>query len=976
MATVAATPFRTPSGCFPYPFWQGVAAEEASVNKREMAVAQVTVELLGPIRALVDGHQIEISSAPQRLLLTALALRPGTTVSVDRLIEYVWGEHLPKDPRAALQVAVSKLRSAVGSEAITTGEDGYKLAGNVATDLADVEAVVRRSAPSVADLERALNRWRGDALAGVSESAPLGPDRVRIDHLRTELRRRLLDRRVHEGSASDVLPELAAEIAADPLDEQLAIVYMEALLAMDNATGAARHASRFRKMLWDECGLEPGHRFQDLEDVTLGGVTSPVLDRSIKLPAPHELVGRADALASLDRLVEESHLTTVVGPGGVGKTSLVAVWSENRPAVRAVELHHLSTSDDVMASIADQLGIRGRSSDAHQAVLDRLAATDTTLIIDNCEHLLHDVRCLVEEVRRWAPRVQVICTSRRPLGLHGEQVIRLGALRVPDPEARPSEIREADAVRLFAQRVQHADPSIRLTDEEIRTAARICVDLDGLPLAIELAAARVPVFAIDQLHDRLVSDISILDHGEGRHRSLTSVLEWSMGLLNAESRTLLANSAIFEQDFELDDLQTVAGAPHSSAAFASLVEASLVVRVANSRPVRYRLQVPTRAHVLQMLPRPDGLNRRFVEWGKALAAGLAEPESLSTQGLERLVAHVANLRGVLRAAHALGDRAATFGIGTNLGKIAYFAGNAELYSLVQAAADVSDSEPAGAGALAASARAASMQGAWDLATHRAEAALQAAPDNPDTHMALHALAIVAYYAGDYGRARDLYRRIADNGAVADPWRILAALEQGAAIARGFDRAEGQAVTASALEQSESRGFDPLTAWGTYVLGSTHLPDEPEVALALFKRAMSSATGDRIVGQLAGVGRIAALILNGEDDRARAETPNLINRLALEGNQTHVLALARLVGVLALRMGLCDTAALIAAIVDTSEAAPRSSSTVEASMELDAVRSQFDASALEAFDRRARALDFPAVLTVLRDALTAGAERDR
>ncbi len=896
----------------------------------------VVVEVLGPLQVVMDGTVHEVRSTPQRLVLTSLALETGGTVSVAKLIDVVWGEDPPKNPRGALQVVVSKLRRVIGAETILTDPVGYRLADGVSTDVARVEELLE--SPGRDELEQALALWRGEALAEVGEGSELGPERVRLRALRRRIELDLLAERLRRDDPEALLPELEASAAVEPFNERVALLQVEALHRTGRSAEAAKAAAEFRKRLAEASGLSPSVAFEVLEADVLSG---SALDRpltGVRLPSPPVLLGRARDLTRLENLTQANWLTTVVGPGGVGKTSLVSVWSDNRSDATAVELHHMADGGDVAANIAHQIGLEARGSDPRQALLDHLATVSPVLVLDNCEHVISAVRDLVEAIRRWAPTARVVCTSRQRLGIHGEQVMQLEPLLVPKPGM---ETTKTDAVRLFAERASQANPDIEIGDDQLAAVAAICRAVDGLPLAIELAAARAPIFGVEELAHRVESDIGVLEQGGGRHRSLGAVLDWSIGLLDPEAAQVLVTSALFDGNFRVESLEATHGDADVVPPLGRLVESNLVLRVAGNGPARFRLHVPTRLHVVASQQRPDGVERRFVEWARRLVVGLSDQIGFPGEGVarDRAFKELANIRGAVRIALSSGDTPPALAIAEGLGTGAYTAGNAELYSIIEMVAEAvePDHGVAAVGPLAASARAASMQGRWHVARARAEAASGMFEEVPESyHMAEHALAVAAYYAGDYQEAERRYQQISTDVRVALPWRLTAEFERGAAIARGGDVAGGRVVTATALEQAEAEAGETVVAWGTYVLGSIELVPNPDEALRMFDLALERAEASRagLAKQLAGVGRVVALYRGRRYEAAAAAVPAVLDELGRHGNRTHLLSLARVVCLLALEQADIGSASALAAAIAQEDSAPSASAVVDATPEFD------------------------------------------
>jgi predicted ATPase/DNA-binding winged helix-turn-helix (wHTH) protein len=406
-------------------------------------------------------------------------------------------------------------------------------------------------------------------------------------------------------------------------------------------------------------------------------------ERCVEVPAPVGLIGREQELAQLRRTLVSSRLVSLVGPGGVGKTRLAAATAESLAArfadgVHVVELVSLADARRVPEAVARTLrlpalsgrvedGARARGVDERalaRSIDERALARACTplavlIVLDNCEHVLGAVRSLVECLLEAAPRVVVLATSQEPLGLRDEQVLRLQGLRCGDAVAGAQ---PAPAVQLFATRAGAVDASFRLDEGNAGAVAEICRRLEGLPLALELAAARVPLLGAAGVLQRLDQQLKLLTRGSAdapeRHQTLRAAMQWSHGLLDATQKTVFRRLAVFADSFTLPGAQAVAGDGEIDEwmvldALDALVAKSLVQVVQTGTPKRARLLATARAFALERLEESGeygATQRRHAGWVHRVfeqAAPVVQDEPLR-RWLDALWPEVHDLRAALR----------------------------------------------------------------------------------------------------------------------------------------------------------------------------------------------------------------------------------------------------------------------------------------------------------------------------------------
>lgn len=591
----------------------------------------VRYRVLGTTQALrPDGTPVPLGGARLRALLTVLALRPGRAVPGALLVEEVWAGDPPADAPGALQALVGRLRRALGPGAVESADGGYRLAAS--TDDVDLHRFTRLTGEGVqalADgdpakaalvLDDALALWQGPPLADLPDRAA---EAARWAARRLDARRARLTAALALDGAEGALPELTALCAAHPLDEPLQALRLRALRDTGRPAEALAAYADVRRLLADRLGTEPGPELRALHAELLhdAPATPTPPAPSTADPAPSappraagnlrarltSFVGRDDDLGAVRDALAGARLVTLLGPGGAGKTrlSLEAGDSLNGTLPDGVWLAELAPVEapadpaDVAQAVLTAVGaretvLRGAGAEEMRAVTERpddpvtrlvehCARRRMLLLLDNCEHVVDAAARLVEELLARCPGLGVLATSREPLGVPGELLTPVGPLTEPH------------ALRLLADRGAAVRPGFDAADDP-EAAAEICRRLDGLPLAIELAAARLRLLTPRQIADRLDDRFRLLTSGSRtvlpRQQTLRAVVDWSWGLLDDTERGVLQRLSVFTGDCDLDAAEAVCGpaAPDVLGTLGSLVDKSLVVAApAGGDGMRYRL---------------------------------------------------------------------------------------------------------------------------------------------------------------------------------------------------------------------------------------------------------------------------------------------------------------------------------------------------------------------------------------------------
>lgn len=533
----------------------------------------VQVRVLGPLEVIVDGEAVTVGGARLRALLVRLALEAGRFVAVESLARPLWPEHGPVDPVHAVQSLVSRLRRTLPEEVVRQGPGGYRLdVPPEAVDATRFERLAGEGRRALRDgdpgtaaelLREALTLWRGEPLLDVLDESYAEPVVVRL----RELRLGAVEDRVAAdlGTGRELgssMAELEELVAAHPLRERLRDLRIRALHGQGRQAEALSAYEDFRRLLADELGADPGPDLQATHLMVLqggGGATSPEPRGNLRAPLT-SFVGRTRERALIAERLREGRLVTLVGPGGVGKSRLAAkaageLADEFPGGGWLVELAPVTDPAELVRTVAGTLGTAAAPATVAQPrdQMSRLAeafpAAETLIVLDNCEHLIEASARFAEDLLGRCPQLRILATSREPLGVLGEALCPVPPLS------------SADAAQLFVDRAQALRPGVAEADDGAVT--EICGRLDGLPLAIELAAARLRFLPPDQLAVRLDDRFRQLTGGSRtampRHRTLHAVVAWSWELLTDDERRAAERLAVFPGTFTPEAAARVSG---------------------------------------------------------------------------------------------------------------------------------------------------------------------------------------------------------------------------------------------------------------------------------------------------------------------------------------------------------------------------------------------------------------------------------
>jgi predicted ATPase/DNA-binding SARP family transcriptional activator len=594
--------------------------------------------VLGPLELQVAGQSVPVGGPKQRTLLALLLLRPNQVFPRDELVEELWAGKPPSTAVNALQGYVSDLRQAFstvevpgfGPERLVTRAPGYLLQlepGELDLEvferlLSEATRAVkdRRPAAAAAKLREALDIWRGSPLAEFS-SEFLHAERSRLEELRLTALEDRIDAELALGRHTELVGEITGLVAEHPLRERLRGQLMVALYHAGRQADALDVYWSTRTTLVDELGIEPSVTLQRLhqailrQDPSLEPALAPpqAAARRIDVPAPTvPLVGRESELADSRRILgaDDVRLLTLTGPGGVGKTRLSieiarTLAEDFDDGAAFVALDSLREADLVIPTIGRALGLaKPGDVDALDELDDYLRDRNLLLALDNLEQLL-DAAPALGRLLAGAPRLKLLVTSRAPLRLAGEHEFRLAPLPVPAESLRsPSALLEIPSVALFVQRAQAANRDFSLTNGNAAAVAEICSRLEGLPLSLELAAARVKLLTPESLLERLSDRLAVLTAGPrdapARHEALTATIEWSYELLDREHQQLFDRLAVFAGGFTLEAAEAVCGdTPDILDGVGALVDDSLLLPAAADE--RFRMLDTIREYAVRRL---------------------------------------------------------------------------------------------------------------------------------------------------------------------------------------------------------------------------------------------------------------------------------------------------------------------------------------------------------------------------------------
>jgi len=592
----------------------------------------VHVRLLGPVDA-VDRHgQIDLGGRKQRTLVALLAAHDRQRVSIDRCIDALWGDSPPEAAVHSLQTYASNLRRLIDpgrSGLLESGEDGYRLL--IETDVERFESAIVSDDRDAETLVDALDLWRGPPLGDINDDSWARGFVARWEQLRIRAIGDLALSRLATGEAEAVVVDMESAVADHPYHEAFWGHYMTALYQTGRQTEALRAFTRLKTVLGEELGIEPSAELVALEERVL--LHDPDLARTVatpnNLPADMStLVGRDSDIVDVLDALDESRLVTLSGSGGVGKTRLGisaarAALASYPDGVWFVDLARIESGQLVLPAIAQPLDVEPPAlRPLGEALADAIGKHKLLFVLDNCEHVIDAAAAAAALLLSRCANIRILATSREVLQITGEIAWRVPSLTVPDVSSGVQAIAASTAVDLFIQRARAVHPTFRLTGSNARQVASVCRHLDGIPLAIELAAARTRTHTPEELDQRLGDTFDVLRGGGRdvlpRHRTLRATIEWSYDHLDGADTAFFDQLGIFVGGFTAAAAAAVTGLTMDEVLDATdgLVARSMLQPIPGPQR-RVRLLESLRHFALERLEdsgRLGELRTRHLEW--------------------------------------------------------------------------------------------------------------------------------------------------------------------------------------------------------------------------------------------------------------------------------------------------------------------------------------------------------------------------
>ncbi len=829
--------------------------------------------ILGDVEALADGQRLDIGAARQRCVLVALLIDVNRLVPTDQLIDRIWSDELPHKARNSLAGYLSRLRQAVARDGVEIARQpgGYVLTTDpLSIDLHCFRELTRKARaatdPVEADglFDKALAMWRGIPFASL--------DTPWMNDVRTALEAERLavvldgnDAGLRVGRHGELLPQLAAMAPYHPLDERLAGQLMLAQFRCGRQADALETFRAMRERLVEELGTDPGPALRQIHQQILDGDPG----HHVRPPAPRvtstttrprggvprrvtSFVAREDDITRVAGALAESPLVTLMGVGGVGKTRLaleVAGRLEGQfdDGACFCELAPLEDGSAVGHAVAAALRLQQQQGLGIEAtVIEFLRTHRLLLVVDNCEHVLPAAARLVDQVVRQCPHVAVLATSREALGVEGERISPVSPLPVED------------ATTLFAERAKAGRPDFDLRHEPVGAVAEICRRLDGLPLAIELAAARMRAMTSLDVARRL-DGLRLLSGGardaSPRQQSLVATIDWSYRLLTDAEQALFMRLSVFAGGFDLEAAHSVCGADDDTEddtleLLTGLLDKSMVKMRAGTDRSRYLLLETLRAYGRDRL-REHGLSDALMSRHAQYFAELAERAAIGMHGadegawVDRMLPDYDNLRVAFEHVIAAGDIDTALRLVTSLPEFVHLRIGYESSGWAERTVELAQGDhPLYAAAVGFAARGAWNRGEFDRARMLASLADGRVPARGNGRVAYpgDVLADLALYEGDAQAAlahyhAEMTRARADD----DPIRLVWTLFYVAICHAALRTPEaGIAAAEEAVAVSDTMDNPTARSMGRYALGLVLKKSTPDRALALFDEAAAMA----------------------------------------------------------------------------------------------------------------------------------------
>jgi len=833
---------------------------------------QDLLRLLGPLELFVGGKRVDPGGPNQRALLAYLVLRDGEPVAIPTIVEAVWGDGAPEGSVRSLRTYVSNLRRLLGSAVEIRGEQGsYRLTlRSLETDI-DLFRRAVADAGSIEDshgvaaaLASALDLWRGPILVDLDRPWVLDESSI-LESQRANAVARWAEATIADGEPESVIPQIEPMVAEAPLDERLTGILMRALYQSGRQADALAVYRRLRNMLADQLGVQPGPELRNLEEqILMHEVTADGVEPRWLFPVPaSDLVGRSAEIEDLLARTEQVRLLTLTGPGGVGKTRLAVevgrrILADGTRPVFFADLSAVQDESAVDAVLASSVGVQPHpEAGPLVSLIEYLAPRSAIFIVDNCEHVADTAARALASLVRGCPQLTVVATSRSSLYVDGEYDWHTPSLAIPDrADVSADELLRWPAIELLLRRA----PSIfELTDANAGDVVELCRSLDGLPLALEIAASQLgsmtPAEIVATLGSRV--QLSRTDaSGESRHATLDATVGWSYELLSEQPRELIVRLGVMSGRFLFEDVLAVCAPVTESPEavrhqLSMLVDQSLVMAETSGTRTTYRLLETIRRFAIGHLGEAEpGVRKRharhFARLAEVEAARLLTGEE--RDAIVEMSSAYDNLRGAFLWAMENEDLESASAIVVSLPDGGYWRSRYELVTwsrwLWQ---KMTPNDPRWRAVSGTASRGAWMEGQFDDASAFAREAAAAEGVVPSMcGYPEDVLADIALYRGDAKTALLHYSGVAEaargqGDLTREVWAMYYVSVTDAVLGRSAEAAD---AAARALAGARKTGNPTSLAFSLYANGLAVKHEKPQEAGAMFEEAVMMADSVR------------------------------------------------------------------------------------------------------------------------------------
>jgi predicted ATPase/DNA-binding SARP family transcriptional activator/tetratricopeptide (TPR) repeat protein len=834
--------------------------------------SQDILRFLGPLELVIEGTVVDPGGPNQRALLAYLVLHRGEPVTIPTIIDAVWGDGAPDGAVRSLRTYVSNLRRLLGSTAEIRGEQGtYRLTlAGLGTDIDLFRRGVERAGATeepkeiVGALTSALALWRGPFLVDLDRPWVFDESSI-LESQRANAVARWAEATIADGEPESVIPQIEPMVADSPLDERLNGILMRALYRSGRQADALAVYRHLRNALADELGVQPGPELRNLEEqILLHEVAVDGGEPRWLLPVPvSDLVGRSVEIEDLLARIEQVRLLTLTGPGGVGKTRLALeigrrIHTDGTRPVFFADLSAVPDESAVDAVLASSVGVQPKPDAGPLAsLIEYLAPRSAVFIVDNCEHVTDAAARAVASLVRGCPQLTVVATSRSSLFVDGELDWHTPSLALPDrPDASRDELLRWPAIELLLQR---APGTFELTDANGAGVVELCRSLDGLPLALEIAASHLGSMTPAEIVAALGSQVQLARSGasgDSRHATLGAIVGWSYGLLSRELRELLVRLGVMSGRFLFEDVLAVC-APEAESPEAvrrrlsRLVDQSLVMAETSGKRTRYRMLETIRRFAIDHLGHDEPAVRdrhacHFAGLAEVQAARLLTNEE--GDAIEEMSSAHDNLRGAFGWAMRNGDLESASTIVISIPDGGYWRSRNELVVWSRSVwQEMTPTDRRWRAVSGTAARGAWMESRFDDAVMFAREAAEAEGIVPSMcGYPEDVLADIALYRGDAKTALLHYSGVVEaareqGDLTREAWATYYVSVTNAVLGRSIEAGD---AAVRALAVARNTGTPTSLAFALYANGLAVKHEKPEEAIAMFEEAVEMADSVR------------------------------------------------------------------------------------------------------------------------------------